>query len=641
MPTILSVAADYEDSLFASVNLGDTTATLTSAVDEDGVALANSTYGFTIDNNSPQKEYIIATLTGTLLTNVFNVSRQGVATAGFGNFHRKGATVEITNWAALSRVVGVLNGSVGLDAGNPLFYDGAPALGSANQLATVQYVLDHINGGAVSFNAEIVSGMAGETITIGQWVYLKESDGRWYKTAANDISKCLGVKVGKALGAGTAGGAIASGVFIQGLETSGTYSAFTTYYLSDTPGAVGTSAGTNSVQVGISDANSKLIVSKISTSHINALAGTVGIPSGVNKYLTVSNEFVDTDQSQTGEDTATAFGAANTTGNKNLLAQSFIPTLVKIRGGKLYKTADTGSFTGTVTISLQADATGSPSGTDLASVTITNAVWLTIPVGEFVATFGTEYSSLAIESPYWIVATASTASNTAHPNLGTNSVGGYANGVAKYKNTTDGWVLLSGVDLYFKTLGGVDSQVPLTGSAGLISQQIAASTILLNDIVPGTNVNTTVTETTSYSGTIDTSVFAKTSGAIKIKFNFTLVLNTSTSSPTVTIRTKIGGITLATWISPVGVTGAGSANCVFELRFTGAGVYIYDVMGGNSVVIATASTQNLITIFDSARGTVSNFPPLSGNQPLLVTVQPSQSSANTGAQVLDMTVTTM
>lgn len=288
MQSLLLVAADFETALAESVNTPDTTATLNSDLDVDGVALTNGTYGFTVDNNSPQKEYIVATLTGTALTSVFSISRQGVATTGFGNFHRKGATVEITDWAALSRVVNVLNGTTQLDGGTPLSYDSAPALGSSNQLATVQYVLDHVNGGAVSFNATVMAGLAGETITIGQWVYLKETDGRWYKTDATDTTKCLGVKVGKALGAGTAGNSIASGVFIEGLETTGTYAPSTTYYLSNTPGALATSAGTNSVAVGVSDANSKLIVSEVSKSHLNALAGggSFGTPATSNKFLT-------------------------------------------------------------------------------------------------------------------------------------------------------------------------------------------------------------------------------------------------------------------------------------------------------------------------------------------------------------------
>lgn len=286
---ILNVAADFSQALNAQVVAGDTTAALDSIEDSAGNNLANGYWGFTIDGDNQYKEYIVCTLTGTALTAVMSVSPQGVATSGFSNYHRKGASVVITDWAALYRVVSVLNGTLQLDGGIPLSYDSTPALGSSNQLATVQYVLDHVSGGSVAFNAEVIAGMAGETITTGQWVYLKESDGRWYKTDASNTAKCINVRIGKALGAGTAGNAIAGGVFLQGLETSGTYaSAFTVYYLSDTPGAVSTSAGTNTVIAGFADGNSKLIVGLYKGSTLQALTagGALGTPSNTNKFQT-------------------------------------------------------------------------------------------------------------------------------------------------------------------------------------------------------------------------------------------------------------------------------------------------------------------------------------------------------------------
>jgi len=286
--TLPKTAADFKQALNIQVIAGDTTATLNSKEDADGNDLANGLYGFTIDGDNQYKEYIICTLTGLALSNIYSVSAQGVATAGFGEYHRKGASVEITDWSVLYAILQNMTGQVGFDSLNPLFYDAAPALGSSNQFATVQYVLDHINGGAVSFNAEVVSGMAGETISSGQWVYLKEADGRWYKTDATDTAKSMNVKIGKALGAGTAGNAIANGVFIDGLETAGTYAAFTSYYLSNTPGALATSPGTNSVLVGISDGNSKLPFGLIPPSTRNALVGggAYGTPSSTNKFAT-------------------------------------------------------------------------------------------------------------------------------------------------------------------------------------------------------------------------------------------------------------------------------------------------------------------------------------------------------------------
>jgi hypothetical protein len=123
---------------------------------------------------------------------------------------------------------------------------------------------------------------------------------------------------------------------------------------------------------------------------------------------------------------------------------------------------------GTVKIALQADTAGSPSGSDLASITLTNTEYNVLPVGEFTALFSSEYASLVVGELYWIVVTPSTSDNSNHPNLGTNTAGGYASGTLKYKNVTDSWVLITTTDLYFKTLEGLNSQIPKTNSSGKI-----------------------------------------------------------------------------------------------------------------------------------------------------------------------------
>ncbi len=173
-----------------------------------------------------------------------------------------------------------------------------------------------------------------------------------------------------------------------------------------------------------------------------------------------------TDQTQGTQNATEVVGEANATLKKNKLFQSFIPGKTKIRGVKLYKSADTGTFTGTVTVSLQADSSGSPSGSDLASVVLTNAQWLAFAAGEFSAIFSSEYSSLVVGNLYWIAIACSTADNSNHPNVGTNSAGGYASGSVKYWNTTDGYVADGTIDLYFKTLEGVVNQIIKTGSSG-------------------------------------------------------------------------------------------------------------------------------------------------------------------------------
>ena len=84
MAGLVKTIADFNTTLALKVAVGDTTATLTSATDDDGVALPTGTYGFTIDRKSSNKEYIECTLTGTALTNIKTVLRgTGVASSGF------------------------------------------------------------------------------------------------------------------------------------------------------------------------------------------------------------------------------------------------------------------------------------------------------------------------------------------------------------------------------------------------------------------------------------------------------------------------------------------------------------------------------------------------------------------------------
>lgn len=480
--SIPKVVAGFETALDQAVAEGATTAALISIVDTDGVNLANGYYGFTIDNDTDYKEYILCTLTGTALTNIFSVSDQGVATTGFANYHRRGATVQITDHVSLRKVIENLTGVTDLDGGVALAYDSTPTLNDGLQLATVQYVLDTVNGGTVNFGAQVVAGDAGETVADGEWVYLNTTDGEWYLTDADDTSKSLNVQIGKARGAGTNGNPITGGVFISGLETVGTYTPGQAYYLSNTAGALSTSAGTNSVLVGYGDANSDLLLRTTPLNAIDAALGTVGTPSSVNKFITEAGTSVDaTDQSQTTQNGTFSAGEANATTRHNKLAQSFVPTKTIIRGVNLYKSANTGSFTGTVTVGIFADSAGSPTGAALATKTITNALYLSYAVGEFLALFSSELT-VTPGTLYWIVVETSTADTANCINLGTNTAGGYASGGAKYNNTTDGWVAIATIDLYFKTLEGANGKAILADSTGFVPVAIRKQNIATGNI---------------------------------------------------------------------------------------------------------------------------------------------------------------
>lgn len=134
------VVADFSTTLNLKTAIGATSATLDSATDDDGVALPTWTYFLTLDRKSANKEYIKCTLTSTALTDIYHVSRQGALTSGTTKAHRKGATVEITDFAIIKKMLDLLDGTTDLNASVPLKYDGSATISNANHLATKAYV---------------------------------------------------------------------------------------------------------------------------------------------------------------------------------------------------------------------------------------------------------------------------------------------------------------------------------------------------------------------------------------------------------------------------------------------------------------------------------------------------------------------
>lgn len=474
MSTLLgTILADFNTSLATDIAVGGTTATLSSATDDDGVSLPAGRYFFTIDGSNSSKEHISCDLSGSSLTNIKTVTRQGVESTGVARKHRIGATVTITDFGHIKYMNDLISGATTFNSSAPLGYDGAPASLTGNQFATVSYVLATVSGGTVVFDQQLISNQtSGEALAINDFVYYKEADAKWYKVDADTTTTYEGLQTG--FNKTTAAGA---DITIQ-VAISGPVSGFSgltagsKYYASTTAGAITDTAPTNSMFAGwalttttfLFNPNQKTIPTQ---KEKDAMVGSTGIPSTTNKFITQDNTSISsTDQTQTTSDGTSTVGEADTTGLRNLLAQSFIPAKTKIRGVKLYKAADTGTFTGTVTVTLEADNAGSPSGTPLATKTITNAIWTGTVTGEIEAIFDSEYTSLTVGNLYWIVVDTSTSDTSNHPNLGINIAGGYASGSVKYKNTTDGWVAVSTVDLYFKTLEGNSSQVVKTDSDG-------------------------------------------------------------------------------------------------------------------------------------------------------------------------------
>jgi len=346
---------------------------------------------------------------------------------------------------------------------------------SGGVIANKDYVDSLTLATGLSYDSITISGKAGETVTAGALVYFNTADQEWYLADATVLAEVNDVQLGIAQGAGVDGGAINKGVLIKGLDKNNTgLTPGSIYYAGDTAGVISSSGGTYERRIGVAKSSTELIFNpewgtSPTASQKDALIGSQGVPNLANPYITKDNvSTAETDQTQTTQNSSMETGEANVTTKKNLIAQSFIPTKTKIRGVKLYKSANTGTFTGNVVVTLKADSAGSPTGSALATATITNIVYNGLTVGEFEALFASEYASLVVGSLYWIVITPSTSDTSNHPNLGTNTAGGYTSGSVKYYNGTDGWVAVANIDLYFKTLEGIVSQVVKTNTSGKI-----------------------------------------------------------------------------------------------------------------------------------------------------------------------------
>lgn len=188
--TLPKIVADFQTTLVSKVAIGDTTATLTTATDDDGVTLPTGTYVLTIDRKNSNKEYIQCTLTGTALTNIKTVTRgTSAVTNGFAFEHRKGAEVIISDYAVIKRILNVLDGTTDLDSATPLSYDGAPSLTPAsNELATVAYVDAVSIAGAADATTTTkgISKMSVAPASASNPIAVGDNDGRVPTQAEND-----------------------------------------------------------------------------------------------------------------------------------------------------------------------------------------------------------------------------------------------------------------------------------------------------------------------------------------------------------------------------------------------------------------------------------------------------------------------
>ena len=173
----------------------------------------------------------------------------------------------------------------------PKMSDSTTSPTDSEELATKGYV-DTAALGTVNANKLVVSGTAGTTVALGEVVYLDETDNEWKLADGSASATCDNVQLGIAQGAGTNGAVITGGVLLSGRDTNQTGLAQgDKLYISDTGGAIATSAGTVEVELGHAISATAIDFAPKFSSYTtkdqrDAMAGTSGTPSTSNKFIT-------------------------------------------------------------------------------------------------------------------------------------------------------------------------------------------------------------------------------------------------------------------------------------------------------------------------------------------------------------------
>lgn len=138
---LTKVIANFETTLATKLSSGAVSGSLTNATDKNGVALPAGKYCMIVDRGTGDEEHLVFDLSGTAMTNIKSVSRQGVQTTGVQNTagHRVGARCVLTDFINLKVIVDILNGVDTLDADNPLKYDADPSFSDSKQIISKGY----------------------------------------------------------------------------------------------------------------------------------------------------------------------------------------------------------------------------------------------------------------------------------------------------------------------------------------------------------------------------------------------------------------------------------------------------------------------------------------------------------------------
>jgi hypothetical protein len=253
----------------SGISSSATSITLTSfTIPQNGYKILStdlsSVFYITIDPGNTSRQEIVsctgvtqnangtATLTGC--TRGLNPVQPYTETSSLKFPHGGGSKVIISNPPHIYEQYGALANDETITG-----YWKSPDPVDATDIANKQWVLSEVNGGAVSFERVVVAGTCGEDVTVGQLVYLKTSDSKWWKADADLTATVDNIQLGLTQGSGSANGAITGGVLVSGLHTTSGLTANSLYYASNTAGGISTTTGTLTKVIGQAVSTTKLL----------------------------------------------------------------------------------------------------------------------------------------------------------------------------------------------------------------------------------------------------------------------------------------------------------------------------------------------------------------------------------------------
>ena len=157
---LTKVVANFETSLATKLANGAVSGALTSITDKNGVNLASGRYCMIVDRGTGDEEHLLFDLSGTSISNIYSVSRQGTLTSGVQNLngHRAGSKCYLTDFVNLKVIVDILNGDDTLDSAKPLKYDADPNFNDSKQIISKGYVDTNLAGKASTNGNNTFSG---------------------------------------------------------------------------------------------------------------------------------------------------------------------------------------------------------------------------------------------------------------------------------------------------------------------------------------------------------------------------------------------------------------------------------------------------------------------------------------------------